>query len=469
MNVRGFSLIEVIIASFLTGLLLMMVHNLVLGASRSANSVESKTEFTSLVQTLDLLLKNEKTCHTVLFNSRLESTLQRPLFHPEKNDVASEDLLQAIRSYQTQLVTIGESRHGYTVTALKLKELDPTQRVTESETKTRYLASLRLEATKAAPLTVLSHDFVLWVTTENHRITSCFGSIPERVVASEFRDVEINMGLSAGRLSVHKYEASPLADALSDNVYLLPFRGNLIPLFDSTTRKWRYSSIPPTGVAGSPEIMKAETNYDVFAVAGNNGELRSLYFEKWADNQNRVQPLKILDGVEVHSIQESKRYLGTVRTNTDAKFEDSEKRRFVWNRNNRLKRTLHVTDPTTLWSYTTNKWRPANNNLANRVEVVIGLTDSFIDLTLTSIVSNMGGYGIYVYLGICEDCTNTLSSQIGYFFSLDGFAQKVHSELAKTPSIGYHFYQWTETVNTTYSYPHIYGASNGGIRGTIEN
>ena len=147
------------------------------------------------------------------------------------------------------------------------------------------------------------------------------------------------------------------------------------------------------------------------------------------------------------------RYLGTGRTTgVSGQCEDSDLKRFLWNYYNRVESSLVFTESAAnSWSYTTPTWRQANANSAAKVEVVIGLVEDTIDLTVLSSVFSASA-APYALIGIGEDTTSAPHADChreggGYIASVWlNFA----SYLTTYPSsIGYHYYAWLEYASAS--------------------
>jgi hypothetical protein len=159
------------------------------------------------------------------------------------------------------------------------------------------------------------------------------------------------------------------------------------------------------------------------------------------------------DGVWVKSGALTRRYLGTIRT-TDAQAggqcEDSESRRFVWNYYNRLPRKLKVIDTTDWWAYGTGAWRAARNTLANRVQLVIGVSEHPVTARCLSRMTGGAG-GFYgdgsVGIGVDSITSNSADLFTGTRWQISPYNHGVAPTMAEYfgyPGYGYHFLQWIE-------------------------
>jgi hypothetical protein len=164
----------------------------------------------------------------------------------------------------------------------------------------------------------------------------------------------------------------------------------------------------------------------------------------------RATTLTILDGIYVKLGDPTRRYLGTASTTDVAgQTEYSKKRRLIWNQYNRISSPLRLEDTDSLWPYS-GTWRQANNKVSNRVEVVIGLPESSLDLRLiTAAAINSSN----AWSGIGEDSLTPDPLSMGGYYGGNNIgvevAQQGVCELTKYPTLGYHFYQWLEQCDGT--------------------
>lgn len=216
-------------------------------------------------------------------------------------------------------------------------------------------------------------------------------------------------------------------------VYFTPFQGNQIALFNGST--WSVFSFSERSLSLSGLV--ASRNHDIF-LYDNAGTL-TLEAVAWTNDTTRSTALVLQDGIYVKSGATTRRYLGTIRTTTTAgQAEDSVKKRLVYNEGKPVARKLVVKETTYSWTYATNAWRSANNNTANRVEVVIGNVGSIVDLNLAC---RMDGAGAGSNQSIGYDTT---TSAIGDLFMTCSNNGNISAHLVHNPAIGYHYYQWVE-------------------------
>lgn len=259
------------------------------------------------------------------------------------------------------------------------------------------------------------------------------------------------------RLSPSSTLAVPTADASSvSTLYLHPYKGNRIALYDGTS-KWK---IYHMGAAVSKALsgLTANRPYDVF-VYDNAGTL-TLDYTAWSSATARATALTTVNGVYVKSGATHRRYVGTfyaTGTTTTAWVTDgstsTSAKLFIWNYYNRVNVTGRTREGTTSWTYSTATWRAMNNDTANRVEVVIGLREDFVDVQSTVVLGLNNSTGSHA---IGEDSTSSPATSCLYpgAFSIDSCLPPGSAILRTQTAIGYHYYQALEiaTLNTVTFY-----------------
>jgi len=185
------------------------------------------------------------------------------------------------------------------------------------------------------------------------------------------------------------------------NVYLAPFRGNQVMIFDGT--EW-----VPFGITErtlSLAGLAADTNYDVF-VYDDAGTI-TLEAVAWTNATTRATALTTQDGVLVKSGATTNRYCGTIRTTaTTGQCEDSLVRRFVWNCYHRLLRPVKKADTTASWTYNSTTPRQTRAQAANKIEYVCGLLEEPIWVSYTDFTNT------FTVIGIGINSTSTFSVSI---------------------------------------------------------
>lgn len=225
------------------------------------------------------------------------------------------------------------------------------------------------------------------------------------------------------------------------SVYYTPFVHDVIVLWDGSD--W----VPVTFTEQTLAIGTVTSGlpYDVFGYLSSG----ALAVEKlaWTNGTTRATAVSLQGGRYCKSGDKTRIYLGSFYSTSTTTTEDSATKRFVFNAYNRQPRRLRVHDSTTSWSYGTAAWRAANNSTANRVEIFAGL-ESMLDLTVVGLNSHGGASGTGL-ASIGEDSTSSIAAEIiggysGNVGSGSGGAMPAVARLTKSPSNGYHYYQWLE-------------------------
>lgn len=173
--------------------------------------------------------------------------------------------------------------------------------------------------------------------------------------------------LFQARLSLTSATPVTTGDVNSGTIYLVPYKGSKIGLWNGT--RWKLHDL-------SAEISLALTatqdkNYDVW-VYDNAGTL-TLETTEWTNDTTRATALAFQDGVYCKTGVLTRRYVGTFRAHAANTTTDSSAKRFVWNYYNRAPRLMEKTINTATWDYTTATWRQMEASASNQVAWVLGI------------------------------------------------------------------------------------------------
>jgi hypothetical protein len=273
-------------------------------------------------------------------------------------------------------------------------------------------------------------------------------------------------GPPCGRLTLTTGVPVTVTDVTAaTTVYYTPAGScNTISLYDGTA--WSEYAFAELSIA-----VPATTNtaYDVFAY--DNAGVVALELTAWTNVTTRATALVLQNGVYAKTGALTRRYLGSFRTTgVSGQTEDSVTKRYVWNYYNRAERQLLKTDATVSWTYTTATIRQANAAAANQVEVMVGVQEVVIDLTLQAAAANSSGVSFAA--GIGEDSTSTFATAgQASGATIDG----MFTRLVKFPAVGSHTYSWNEwsaAVGTTTWYgttgDSTPAGTASGLRGVIQ-
>lgn len=278
---------------------------------------------------------------------------------------------------------------------------------------------------------------------------------------------------AAGKLPV------PTADQTAATaIWLVPYVGRSIALWNSTLSSWVIRAIQDAGVSVSLGTLSASTCYDVFAY-DNAGSVALELGTAWTTSSGasaaRAVALVVSDGVLVKSGDKTRRYLGTFYTQTTSTTEDSAARRYLWNYYNRVSRRMIARDTTSSWTYAVaSTFRAADANTTDgqgRFSFVIGVSEDPVEAVHGKLASSASAQNVVA--GIALDATNT-----NHALPFSGFQVPTSALIAfgvgtykNYPGIGQHFLQAVEWVGTTTAVT-FYGAQGGapldyGMHGTM--
>ena len=186
----------------------------------------------------------------------------------------------------------------------------------------------------------------------NDRIVSASGSLNNRIVSvSGYLDNKINLVANTNTNILSQFRIStsitdPLAEGISQTIYLHPYLGNIISLFNGSTWEAKtFSSI----LALNAATVTANINYDIFAYL--NGSTLSFESVAWSNNTSRGTEISLQDGVYCKVNDKTRRYLGSVRK-VGSIFRNDNFSRLVFNAYNRVKRFNASYTSSTTWSIT---------------------------------------------------------------------------------------------------------------------
>jgi hypothetical protein len=291
--------------------------------------------------------------------------------------------------------------------------------------------------------------------------------------------------MAGGRLTLTSGTPVTTSDVTgATTIYYTSYLDNRIALFDGV-RTWNTFALPKDTSsancsAGAPcyqvalalGTLTGALPYDVFIY--NNVGTPALEFLAWSSATARATSLVLQDGVYVKNGASTRRYLGTFYTTSSTTTEDSVVNRLVWNASNRVPRKLKYAISTTQWNYSTSAWRAANGNNAYRVNTMVGLPLSTLNLSVVSTLASNSATGTFytLYNGIAEDATNNsiADSQNSMGAAIAMYSYAVASAvLVRQPAIGFHYYQWTETGYLSTGNNGTVSGELAGLLGTIDN
>jgi hypothetical protein len=153
------------------------------------------------------------------------------------------------------------------------------------------------------------------------------------------------------------------------SVFLTPYRGNRLALYDGTS--WKMYA-PTADVSLALGTLTSGKNYDVFAF-DSSGTVTLELSAAWTTDTTRADALAFQDGILCKSGALTRRYLGTFRTTSTTTTEDSATRRFLFNHENQRLRGMASGFVSDSHSYGTAAWREWNSGTnSTRLQFVYG-------------------------------------------------------------------------------------------------
>lgn len=234
-------------------------------------------------------------------------------------------------------------------------------------------------------------------------------------------------------------------------IYVSPYGGNQLTLYNTGTSAW----VTQTFSEASASVPSTtNTNYDVFVQSASSSTI-SVSTVAWSSSTARATSLTLLNGRYVNSSDNSKLYVGTIRTTgTSGQTEDSQKRRLVWNFYNRKQRKLFAQDPTASWTYGTATIRASDSNTNDgegRFAFVIGINEDVVDATFEQ---DMSGGETAARQYLCAiGLDSTTAASVGLLngpFNSGGPVTGFHQSSVRYSDfvgIGYHYLQMLESAS----------------------
>lgn len=278
--------------------------------------------------------------------------------------------------------------------------------------------------------------------------TASLVTVPQLQEVSDSMVEVAKMAGALGRLTLETgVPVSATDQTAKTTLYYTPYLGNEITLYDSTNSRSFPLHFAETSI--SLAGLTASRPYDCFGF--NNSGTFALELLAWTNATTRATALALADGYWVKSGTTTRRYLGTICINASGgQCEDTAAARFVWNMYNRVPRPLRRIESTNSWTYTTDTYRQMNAAAANKVEIVVGLQDALMELSLLAHSDNSSAE-VNRYSAIGQDSTsaamaNQLIEQIrpNSIRVAGQWAQITH-----LPAIGYHYYAALERSQAT--------------------
>ena len=245
---------------------------------------------------------------------------------------------------------------------------------------------------------------------------------------------------AGGRLTLESGVAISSTDQTAKTtIYYTPNTHSLIGLYDETTLAW--TAHPFTQKSLALGTLVSGKNYDVFAALTSGAvAIEALV---WTSDSARATILNAVDGVWLKNGDMSRRYVGTFRTVTTTTTEDSEAKRFVYNVNNQVSRSMlgvlgYVNDNAvaTFTFNSQNVWAALNSGSGNKCEWVNGLTETVF---LAGAALYSAGAGSFLMVGVGIDSTTSASFIVSQNDTAGGACFEKSNNKSVPFAAGYHF------------------------------
>lgn len=201
--------------------------------------------------------------------------------------------------------------------------------------------------------------------------------------------------LFQGRLTLTSGTAVTTTDVTAaETVYLTPFRGNAIDLYDNSATRWVRVLFGEISV----DVPDATQMNDVFVYLSSG--VLTLETVAWTNTTTRATALTTQNGALVKSGSTNKRYVGSFYATTagNGQTEDSAANRLLFNYYNRVKRFGSA-------SFTANRTTASTSyvevNTEIRNQFVVGVTEDAVQATVSSfgVSNNTNGDGSATSVG----------------------------------------------------------------------
>jgi hypothetical protein len=174
------------------------------------------------------------------------------------------------------------------------------------------------------------------------------------------------------RLTLISGDPAPSTDITGTTLYLTPYRGNVVSLFNGTN--WASTTLTELSLATGS--LLANTNYDVFVYL--NAGVLTLETVAWTGDTTRATELATQDTIYVKSGDATHRYVGTVRTTAVAgTIADTAVQRYIWNEYAPAPRVGKKAGLASSSAKVNSLWNYFDNTSSSNVAVVVG-TSKFL-------------------------------------------------------------------------------------------
>jgi len=234
-------------------------------------------------------------------------------------------------------------------------------------------------------------------------------------------------------------------------IYLAPFRGNVIALYNGVN----WDQITSAEVSLALSGRTTDLPFDIFCY--NSGGVPTLEFLDWTNATTRATAVVRQDGVWCKSGALTRRYVGSCRARAGNTFSlvrngvttssgaGTTARLDLWNADNQVEDYATQTDTTDSWTWTTASFHQANASATNQIEIMVGLQEKILQAEVVAMARNSTA-SIRAEVGIGIDSTTVNSAQITHsaLSPTVSFKLPTISVLKTQPTIGRRFVAWLE-------------------------
>lgn len=235
------------------------------------------------------------------------------------------------------------------------------------------------------------------INNVTNTITSNTGNINLQTVSA----------ITNGRITSVSSDPFPAAPQTNvTQLFFTPYLGDVICLRGPS--QWEMIRFTEKNINLSG--LAANSIYDIFGFLFNN-DLSIEFSLPWTNNTTRAENISMLDGVYVKNSDNTRKYLGTIRTTSaGGETEDLPESRCIWNYWNRRKKVMLANGINTAsWNVTSLLWIPINGNTTvgeARVQFVLGASEDIVEFNYTS-TTQADTLLDWVAIGLCLNNTNS--------------------------------------------------------------
>lgn len=271
------------------------------------------------------------------------------------------------------------------------------------------------------------------------------------------------------RLSFSSVDPTPYSASGTD-VYAVPYQGNRVALLDPVDSHWRLNEVG-TGVVLSLGSFPSGSMVDVFMYYDESTKIPKLEGTAWSSITARTGSgeLTTQDGVTVRLDDPTRRYMGTVLTHETGYSISNPRRRFLWNKYNKVPMELSQQHLFTSYTYAVAVTRNMNASAEERVEYIVGQSgEGRVELEGgVSVYSASTGTNQFT-IGFGINSASFNGKKLGMGWGANNTSQ-ITAKHYDNPDKGYYYAQMLENSPNSVSAT-VYGASTNyknGIDGTI--